>query len=244
MSINGQNSLLNSFVPTFYIKNVVGGQILTFDATRGAFVNTFNAGTSGATALTQLTDVQINPTTLLTGQVLSWQGVDDWTNAFVDYNTLLNKPTLAAVATVGTLASLTDVITTGAITGSSLEFNSTTNKWSPVNGHSGSIQAVQGVVNLSSNATINIGNLIPINATILQVKIVVTVAANNGTTLTIGVSGNVSKYANSSSNNPTITGIYTIEEYDVLSQATQIIATVAGASGAGRANVVIQYQLP
>lgn len=40
MSIVGQNSLLNQFVPTFYISDIQNGQGLAYDSVRQAFTNT------------------------------------------------------------------------------------------------------------------------------------------------------------------------------------------------------------
>jgi len=49
MSIIGQNSLLNQYVPTIYIKDLLDGQILKYDSTRKAFVN--STGISGITSI-------------------------------------------------------------------------------------------------------------------------------------------------------------------------------------------------
>ena len=39
MSINGANTLLNQYTPTFFIKNLEDGQILSYDAIKKAYVN-------------------------------------------------------------------------------------------------------------------------------------------------------------------------------------------------------------
>lgn len=95
--IVGQNSLLNQYVPTFLIKDLVDGQGLIYDSTRRAFVNSDVAGGSGATRLGELLDVSDsvdNPLSLQNGQGLVYNSLTSlWENKFVDYNTLLNKPT-------------------------------------------------------------------------------------------------------------------------------------------------------
>lgn len=39
MAIVGQNALLNQYVPSFFVKNIVNGQVLQYDSTRKAFIN-------------------------------------------------------------------------------------------------------------------------------------------------------------------------------------------------------------
>ena len=97
--IVGQNSLLNQYVPTFYIKNVQDGQGLRYDATRKAYVNVDGAGGTGATKLGEL--LNVSPTvdspnpTLANGQSLTYNALTSlWENSFVDYNTLLNAPVI------------------------------------------------------------------------------------------------------------------------------------------------------
>ena len=48
MAIIGQNSLLNQYTPTFYIKDLYDGQGLLYDATRKAFVNVDISGGGGS----------------------------------------------------------------------------------------------------------------------------------------------------------------------------------------------------
>jgi hypothetical protein len=100
MSIIGQNSLLNQYVPTFYIDKIADGQILVYDRGRKAFVNTSikpgDAG--GATKLGQLINVSpnvdsVSPLILEDGQALVYDDFSKvWENKFFDYNKLLNKP--------------------------------------------------------------------------------------------------------------------------------------------------------
>jgi hypothetical protein len=53
MSIISQNSLINQFVPTFFIRTILDGQILVYDSTRRAFINVdpdFGAGVTSVAA--------------------------------------------------------------------------------------------------------------------------------------------------------------------------------------------------
>lgn len=97
MAIVGVNALLNQYTPTFYIKNIADGQILVYDAVRKAFVNVDGGGGSGVNRLGELLDVDEsvdNPLSLQNGQALVYNtSTSLWENQFVDYNTLLNKPT-------------------------------------------------------------------------------------------------------------------------------------------------------
>ena len=47
MAIVGQNSLLNQYVPTFFIKDLRDGQTIRYDSTRKAFVNVNGSGGGG-----------------------------------------------------------------------------------------------------------------------------------------------------------------------------------------------------
>lgn len=106
MAIVGQNALLNQYVPTFYIKDLVDGQTLKYDAFRKAFVNAPGGGGSGgADRLGELLDVSDNvdnPLTLQNGQALVYNSFTSlWENTFIDYNTLLNKPTSGSFSFAG-----------------------------------------------------------------------------------------------------------------------------------------------
>ena len=98
--IVGQNALLNQYVPTFYIKDLIDGQTLKYDSVRKAFVNaTPTGGSGGASKLGEL--LNVSPTvdspsiSLQTGQALVYNAFSSlWENTFVDYNTLLNKPVI------------------------------------------------------------------------------------------------------------------------------------------------------
>jgi hypothetical protein len=104
--IVGQNSLLNQYVPVFYIKDLRDGQGVIYDSIRKAFVNAdVGGGSGGATRLGDLLDVSPsvdNPLTLQNGQGLVYNTFTSlWENKFVDYNTLLNKPTSSSFSFVG-----------------------------------------------------------------------------------------------------------------------------------------------
>jgi len=107
MAIIGQNALLNQYVPTFCIKDIKDGQGLLYDATRKAYVNAYiSGGSGGATKLGEL--LNVSPTvdspnpTLFNGQSLIYNSLTSlWENKFVDYNTLLNKPTSSSFSFAG-----------------------------------------------------------------------------------------------------------------------------------------------
>lgn len=110
MGIIGQNSLINQYVPTFLIRDPVGGQTLIYDSVRRAFVNacanTCGGGCSGgASSLGDLTNVSgavDNPTIVENGQALVWNEFTSlWENQFIDYNTLLNTPTNSSFSFIG-----------------------------------------------------------------------------------------------------------------------------------------------
>lgn len=132
--IVGQNSLLNQYVPTFLIKDIVDGQMLRYDSTRKAFINVSLSGGAGATKLGELSDVSSsvdNPLSLQNGQALIYNNLTTlWENKFVDFNTLLNKPTSADY----TFAGLSD---TPAQTGNAGKFLTTDGSalsWATVSG--------------------------------------------------------------------------------------------------------------
>lgn len=106
MAIVGQNALLNQYVPTFFIKDLVDGQTLKYDSIRKAFVNApGNGGGGGADRLGELLDVADsvdNPLSLQNGQALVYNTFTSlWENKFIDYNTLLNKPTSGSFSFAG-----------------------------------------------------------------------------------------------------------------------------------------------
>ena len=106
--IVGQNSLLNQYVPTFYIKNLADGQGLLYDAVRKAFVNADISG-GGSGSINKLGELlNVSPTvdspnpSLHNGQALTYNAFTSlWENTYVDYNTLLNKPTSSSFSFAG-----------------------------------------------------------------------------------------------------------------------------------------------
>jgi hypothetical protein len=87
MSIVGQNSLLNQYVPTVYIKDLLDGRTLRYDSVRRAFINATGGGGSGATRLGELDDVSSsvdNPLSLQNGQSLVYNSFTSlWENQFI-----------------------------------------------------------------------------------------------------------------------------------------------------------------
>ncbi len=102
--IVSQNSLLNQYIPTFLIQNLVDGQIVVYDSTRKAFINA-SALTPGTApiSLGQLSNLSAGvDSTGQNGQALLWNSTSGtWQNGFVDFNSLLNKPTSASYDFIG-----------------------------------------------------------------------------------------------------------------------------------------------
>ena len=100
--IVGQNSLLNQYVPTFFIKDLVDGQTIQYDSTRRAFVNVPVPGVPGATRLGELINVSDAvdvPASVTNKQALVWNSFTLlWENQFIDYTNLLNVPVTLAPA--------------------------------------------------------------------------------------------------------------------------------------------------
>jgi len=85
--IVGNNSILNQYVPTFFIKDLIDGQGLLFDSTRRAFVNADVGGGGGIDKLGELLNVSDTvdvPSLLTNGQALVWNSFTLlWENKFV-----------------------------------------------------------------------------------------------------------------------------------------------------------------
>lgn len=107
----------------------------------------------------------------------------------------------------------------------------------------GSIAARKITVPLNANGTTSIGAALPAGATVLSVKVNVTVV-DASATLSVGVSGNVARYMTTAENDAQTTGLYLAETYDTDGSAVTVIATVAGStgSGSGSCQVIVQYQ--
>ena len=106
--IVGMNSLINAYVPTFLIKNLVDGQTLTYDSVRKAFVNTNTLSGSGVAPSKLGELLNVSPSvdspsiSLQGGQSLVYNQLTSlWENQFLDYNTLLNKPTNSSFSFTG-----------------------------------------------------------------------------------------------------------------------------------------------
>lgn len=88
------------------ISSPTDGQYLKYDSSSSKWVNA-SGGSGGASALTDLTDTSI--TTPSGGQVLKYDGTSSkWVNVYLSYNNLVDKPTLATVATSGSYNDLSD----------------------------------------------------------------------------------------------------------------------------------------
>ena len=117
MAIVGLNSLVNQYVPTFLLSNIVQGQTLVYDSTKRAFVNVDSALTTNilttASTISDLADVAddaSSPQVLQDGESLVYNVTTElWEHKFINYNNLLNKPTNTTYSFAG-LNDTTDTI--------------------------------------------------------------------------------------------------------------------------------------
>lgn len=105
MSIVSQNALLNQYVPAFWIKDLVQGQTVIYDNTRKAFINVdpvvVNSPIQNLGQLLNIDDNVDNPLTP-NGQSLVYNSLTQlWGAQFVDFTTLLNKPTNLTYSLIG-----------------------------------------------------------------------------------------------------------------------------------------------
>lgn len=129
--IVGQNALLNQYVPTIYIKDLLDGQTLRYDSTRRAFVNANASGGTGADRLGELLDVSDsvdNPLSLQNGQVLTYNSFTSlWENTLIGgsagtagqvltSNGPGNTPTWQSVSGSGSVTSVS-VVTANGVSG-------------------------------------------------------------------------------------------------------------------------------
>ena len=190
--IVGQNALLNQYVPTFYIKDLRDGQGVLYDSVRKAFVNAdINGGSGGVDRLGELLDVSDsvdNPLSLQNGQALVYNTFTQlWENQFIDYNTLLNKPTIGTgtVTSVAVSGGSTGLTTTGGpITNSGTITLAGT--LSITNGGTGATSATAAINNLLPAQTGNTGKFLTTDGSTVSWAIV---PMTGGTVTSVTASG-------------------------------------------------------
>jgi len=108
----------------------------------------------------------------------------------------------------------------------------------------GAIKAFQATIPLNTNGATNIGTAMPAGATILSVKVNVTVA-DASAVLTVGKTGSTSAYMAGSENDPSSTGLYVAEDFVTESSSVTAVATVTGSTGSGSGScvVIVTYQV-
>ena len=87
---------------------------------------------------------------------------------------------------------------------------------------------------------VNIGAVLPANARVVEAKISITSAYTAGTTITLGRSAAVAEIATADEIDPETTGIYQIDLMQFYGSATQLLASITGAS-TGAGYVVVTY---
>lgn len=95
------------------------------------------------------------------------------------------------------------------------------------------------VQNVTTSST-NIGSPVPAASTVLSVTVDVTSAYNAGSTLSIGRTGAVDEISLADEIDLETAGIYKIELRHLYSSATQLLATITGAT-AGAATIAVEY---
>jgi hypothetical protein len=110
----------------------------------------------------------------------------------------------------------------------------------------GAVKAFQRTVPLNANGTtaIPLTGTMPAGATVLSVKVNVTVA-DTGATLSVGKTGSVAEYMTTAENDPQTQGLYVAECFVTEASAEGLIATVASSSGSGSGScvVIVTYQV-
>jgi hypothetical protein len=236
--IIGQNTLLNQYVPTFYIKNIIDGQTLRYDSTRKAFVNaTPTGGSGGASKLGEL--LNVSPTvdspslSLLSGQSLTYNAFTSlWENSFTDYNTLLNKPTSSSFSFAGLSDTTKPPLSNGYVlwnaTGTQLVYSTTI----PVT----SITGLAPVASLGTAGSLY--NISPLSDTLNNTTDVGKILVWNGTVWTPSLGTGVNVVADLTTRNalPTMLGTqsYVINSDDgagnYVNQWSYWIYTISGPS--------------
>jgi hypothetical protein len=180
--IVGQNALLNQYVPTFFIKDLRDGQTVIYDSVRKAFINAEGPGGDGVNRLGELLDVsdQVdNPLSLQNGQALVYNTFTQlWENTFVNYNTLLNKPTNASYSFIGLSDTANTAIPNAYVqwnsTGTELIYSSSINAASitgiiPIeNGGTGQTTAAGAINALMPSQTGNSGKLLTTDGSVIS----------------------------------------------------------------------------
>jgi hypothetical protein len=105
----------------------------------------------------------------------------------------------------------------------------------------GDIKGITATISLATAQTLNIGDLLPVGATVLKVKVNVT-AADTGTG-TLSILGGAVTYMATGENDTQATGIYVAETMAVVTTA-QTTAVIGGTpAGAGSATIFVEYQI-
>lgn len=163
--IVGQNSLLNQYVPTFYIRDPLDGQALVYDSVRKAFINTnASGGGTGAQRLGELLNVSgvvDNPLAVDNGQALVFNSLTElWQNAYVDYNTLLHKPDSSVFNFAGLSDTAKPTVPDGYVLWNALGTELIYSTTIPGSAVSGTVAIVNGGTG-ANNATDAINALVP-----------------------------------------------------------------------------------
>lgn len=87
---------------------------------------------------------------------------------------------------------------------------------------------------------VNISAVLPANARVVEAKVSITSAYTAGTTITLGRSAAVAEIATADEIDPETTGIYQIDLMQFYGSATQLLASITGAS-TGAGYVVVTY---
>lgn len=109
--ISGQNTILNNFVPTFAINNIIGGQTLVYDPIRQAFVNSFQGGNNRMKSFITVNQTLVRPAN---------------TTAYAAFSVISNSTTTPTVITFPYTVSYPGG--SGIISYSALSTNQVTNR--------------------------------------------------------------------------------------------------------------------
>lgn len=89
-------------------------------------------------------------------------------------------------------------------------------------------------------SNVNIGAILPANSRVVSAKVNITSAYTAGTTITLGRSAAVAEVATADEIDPETTGLYVIDLMQFYGSATQLLASITGAS-AGAGYVIVDY---